>query len=96
MLSKYHEQMDFSCPMSDYPRPQMRRESYFCLNGNWNYVIKGKHRQISGQALVPFSLESELGGGISPLKADEMLIMEREFTLPEGFRNQRVLLHQKE
>ncbi len=93
MLSKYHEQMDFSCPMSDYPRPQMRRESYFCLNGNWNYVIKGKHRQISGQALVPFSLESELGGGISPLKADEMLIMEREFTLPEGFRNQRVLLH---
>ncbi len=93
MRSKYYDQLDFSCPMSDYPRPQMRRESYFCLNGVWHYTIKGKHRSVSGQALVPFSLESELGGGISPLKADEVLMMEREFTLPEGFRKDKVLLH---
>ena len=93
MLSKYHDQIDFNCPMSEYPRPQMVRDSYLCLNGKWNYTIKGKNRLISGQALVPFSLESELGGGIDPLKADEVLIMEKEVTLPEGFNRGKVLLH---
>ncbi|MBR5206910.1 MAG: glycoside hydrolase family 2, partial [Erysipelotrichaceae bacterium] len=93
MLSKYHDQIDFNCPMSDYPRPQMVRDSYLCLNGAWNYTIKGKHRTLTGQALVPFSLESELGGKIDPLKADEVLIMEKEFSLPEQFHRGRVLLH---
>lgn len=93
MQSKYHDQIDWNCPMSDYPRPQMRRESYFCLNGKWTYTIKGKHRTASGDALVPFSLESELGGGISPLKADEVLIMERSFVLPSDFHKGKVLLH---
>ncbi|MBQ7889642.1 MAG: glycoside hydrolase family 2 [Erysipelotrichaceae bacterium] len=79
--------------MSEYPRPQMRRESYLCLNGTWTYLIKGKDRTLSGNALVPFSLESELGGGIDPLKKNELLIMEREFVLPDLFNQGRVLLH---
>ncbi len=93
MLSKYHDQIDFNCPMSDYPRPQMVRDSYLCLNGPWHYTITGQHRTCSGQALVPFSLECELGGGLDPLKADEELIMEKEVILPEGFNRGKVLLH---
>ena len=93
MLSKYHDQIDFDCPMSEYPRPQMVRDSYLCLNGPWNYNITGPHRTCSGQVVVPFSLECELGGGLDPLKADEELVMEKEIILPEGFNRGRVLLH---
>lgn len=93
MFSKYHDQIDKNCPMNDYPRPQMVRDSYLCLNGTWNYVIKGKNRTLQGDALVPFSLESELGGNIDPLKHDEVLIMERDFVLPDQFNKGRVLLH---
>ena len=62
MLSKYHDQIDFDCPMSEYPRPQMVRDSYLCLNGPWNYNITGQHRTCSGQVVVPFSLECEDDG----------------------------------
>lgn len=93
MLSKYHDQIDFSCPMSDYPRPQMSRESYLCLNGVWKYTIKGNNRNLSGDALVPFSLESEAGGSVEMLKDDEVLVLERDFELPENFHQGKVLLH---
>ena len=93
MFSKYHDQINTECPMSEYPRPQMKRDSYLCLNGKWSYTIKGNQRVQSGTALVPFSLESEAGGAISPLKADEVLIMERDFVLEDGFHQGRVLLH---
>ena len=26
-------------PLSEYPRPQFKRDSYFNLNGVWNYAI---------------------------------------------------------
>lgn len=93
MRSKYANQINLDCPMSDYPRPQMKRDSYLCLNGSWNYAIKGKHRSLEGKAIVPFSLESELGGGIDPLRHDEVLIMDRAFVLPQHFHQGRVLLH---
>ena len=25
---------------NEYPRPQFKRDSYLCLNGFWDYVIK--------------------------------------------------------
>ena len=29
-------------PFSEYPRPQLKRESYLCLNGEWNFSILNK------------------------------------------------------
>ena len=76
-------------PWAEYPRPQLKRESFFCLNGRWNFAINGED---AGQILVPYPPESALSGAKAPLPGDQ-LTYEREFTLPEGFRKDRVLLH---
>ena len=76
-------------PWEEYPRPQLRRDSFFCLNGPWRFAINGTE---VGEILVPYPPESKLAGVPAPERGDQ-LTYEREFTLPEGFRRDRVLLH---
>ncbi len=76
-------------PWEEYPRPQLKRDSLFCLNGPWRFAINGTE---VGQILVPYPPESKLAGVPAPERGDQ-LTYEREFTLPEGFRKDRVLLH---
>ena len=76
-------------PWNEYPRPQLRRESFLCLNGKWRFAINGEER---GDILVPYPPESKLSGGFDLQPGDQMTY-EREFTLPEGFRKERVILH---
>ena len=76
-------------PWNEYPRPQLRRDSFFCLNGRWRFAINGAD---AGEILVPYPPESKLSGGFDLQPGDQMTY-EREFVLPEGFRKDRVLLH---
>ena len=76
-------------PWEEYPRPQLKRDSFFCLNGPWRFAINGTE---VGDILVPYPPESKLAGVPAPERGDQ-LTYEREFTLPEGFRRDRVLLH---
>ena len=76
-------------PWNEYPRPQLRRDSFFCLNGLWRFAINGEDK---GDILVPYPPESKLSGAAAPEIGDQ-LTYEREFTLPEGFRKDRVILH---
>ena len=76
-------------PWNEYPRPQLRRDSFFCLNGRWRFAINGTE---VGDILVPYPPESRLSGAPAPEPGDQ-LTYEREFALPQGFRKDRVLLH---
>ena len=76
-------------PWNEYPRPQFRRDSFFCLNGPWRFAVNGTE---AGEILVPYPPESKLSGGFE-LRPGDQMTYEREFTLPEGFRKERVLLH---
>ena len=76
-------------PWNEYPRPQLRRESFFCLNGPWRFAINGEE---TGEIRVPYPPESPLSGAPAPRPGDQMTY-EREFSLPAGFRKDRVLLH---
>ena len=76
-------------PWNEYPRPQFRRDSFFCLNGPWRFAINGTE---AGDILVPYPPESKLSGAPTPQPGDQ-LTYEREFSLPDGFRKDRVLLH---
>lgn len=67
-------------PFSDYPRPQMRRDSYYSLNGRWDNGI-----------MVPFPPQSELSG--YGRRVGNRLVYSRKFTLPEGFMKDKLLLH---
>ena len=85
MLRNGHEQLKMEVntadiPLSRYPRPGLKRDSFLCLNGKWE----------TGQN-VPFPMGSCLSGvtGHAPKEA----VYERKFTLPQGFVKDRVLLN---
>ena len=76
-------------PWQVYPRPQLKRNSYVNLNGIWDLEAEGNVAPI----LVPFCPESRLSGIGRHFPEGEDLVYRRKFTLPEGFRKDRVLLH---
>ena len=77
-------------PWNRYPRPQLERAEWLCLNGKWSfYSEKTRKREI----LVPFCPESLLSGILNPPEPGTEMIYEREFYIPESWRGSRVLLH---
>ena len=47
LYTPWGETLDKSCPLPEYPRPQLKRESYLNLNGVWNYTVQdGEGMQI--------------------------------------------------
>ena len=96
MKTVWGEAINPNAILQEYPRPQMMRESYFNLNGRWQYaIVKAGETpmQPDGEILVPFSPESELSGVQRTLKPKEILWYMRSFVLPQGFQVGRVLLH---
>ena len=50
-------------PWQVYPRPQMRRDSYINLNGEWDFAASsGKPETFDMRITVPFCPESRLSG----------------------------------
>ena len=81
-------------PWQVYPRPQMRRDSYINLNGEWDFAVSsGKPETFDMRILVPFCPESRLSGIGRHFEEGTPLWYRRRFLLPEGFRRERVLLH---
>lgn len=96
LITPFGEAMDKTCPLPEYPRPQMVRDSYINLNGEWDYAINKKgeaFHDYQGKILVPFSPESILSGVEKTVLPDDVLRYRRHFSLPEGFNVGRVLLH---
>jgi beta-galactosidase/beta-glucuronidase len=81
----------------EYPRPQFVRERWANLNGLWDYAITAKTApapsKYDGQILVPFAVESSLSGVGKTLRPDQRLWEHRQFQVPAGWKNDRVLLH---
>ena len=83
-------------PWTAYPRPQLCREEWVNLNGAWEFTVspKGDIPETFDRTIrVPFPLESLLSGVHEVFPEDRFLFYRRRFTLPEGFRKDRVLLH---
>ena len=83
-------------PLSEYPRPQMVRENWTCLNGWWDYSIRKAGEKMGapdGKILVPFSPETRRSGVQRTLLPGEVLWYRRRIpglSLPAGMR---LLLH---
>ena len=77
-------------PWTVYPRPQMKRESYLNLNGDWDFSVD---YEAMGRIRVPFCPESRLSGIGRHFEEGALLSYQRSFCLPEGFHRGRVLLH---
>ena len=67
----------------EYPRPQMRRDSWMSLNGMW---------KLDGEDIrVPFPPQSKLSGYEKKIK--DSFTYEKTFTLSEDVCGERILLH---
>ena len=65
MLTEWGKQLDKSCPLSEYPRPQFMRDSYLSLNGMWQCAFTRDSSvpvQMDTAICVPFSPETPLSG----------------------------------
>ncbi len=77
-------------PWNDYPRPQMKRAEWLCLNGKWSFTAGSG---VTSRITVPFCPESLLSGYEGSLEYGGVLRYERRFTVPDGWRGKRILLH---
>ena len=96
LTTPFTEKMDKACPWNVYPRPQFKRDSFLCLNGEWNFKItktKANETVFDGKITVPFPPESKLSGVERRISKGEVMTYTRSFTLPDGFKNDRVILH---
>lgn len=95
--------MEAKLPFPEYPRPQLQRREWLCMNGKWDYVggrsvasalnpakpinFEGKIDQI----LVPYCPESVLSG---IERAQEInMWYRRHFEIPSGWKNKRIIIH---
>jgi hypothetical protein len=92
-----------SMPWSEYPRPQLVRKDWLCLNGWWDYrggktvedatqpsepiSFSGKVEKIH----IPFCPESSLSGIMR--KQEINMWYRKSFTIPDSWKTRQLLLH---
>ena len=89
-------------PRSEYPRPQLVRPQWLCLNGPWSFgedaAGSGEARglpakgRLAGRITVPFCPESALSG-IGKRDFMPCVWYARKFTLPGSWKGKRLLVH---
>lgn len=89
-------------PRPEYPRPQLRRENWLCLNGLWDFAFDFSRSGIEKgfvdggvyphKILVPFCPESSLSG-VGCTDFIPAVWYRRSFTLTASQCSGRVLLH---
>ncbi|UTC78088.1 glycoside hydrolase family 2 [Treponema sp. OMZ 799] len=108
LLTPWGENINPDCPLNEYPRPQLVRENWQCLNGPWDYAITEssvitetyeltENKEIpeawDGTIIVPFSPESLLSGVKKQLLPGQTLWYRRVFAFEKCKEGERLLLH---
>ncbi|WP_078350618.1 glycoside hydrolase family 2 protein [Mucilaginibacter pedocola] len=102
--TKWTEQaMKAEVPLSEYPRPQLQREDWLCLNGKWDYM-GGKNAPnalapatvasfdgATAKILVPYCPESVLSG--VQKKQEINMWYRRTVEIPSGWQGKQVIMH---
>ena len=94
LLTRWGRALDAECPLNDYPRPQLQRDSFLCLNGRWDYAILPASvpmRDYQGVIVVPFSPETILSGVGRTVEPTDVLYYRRRFAFTKT--KARALLH---
>ncbi len=83
-------------PWNSYPRPQMKRDSFLNLNGEWDFYTSEAENvndeKFTEKIRVPFPPQSLLSGIHRDIPEEQYLFYKKTFCLPEGFFRGRVLL----
>ena len=74
-----------------YPRPELERDNWVCLNGEWDFSI-GDDPVYDRKIRIPFCPESKLGG-VEHRDFFGVCRYRRVFSVPERKNGERLLLH---
>ncbi|MEH7073101.1 glycoside hydrolase family 2 protein [Neobacillus drentensis] len=88
---------------NEYPRPQLVRKEWVNLNGEWDFAFDDNNvglqekwfqdpNSFDRKINVPFAYQTKLSGIHDPSFHDHVWYS-REFTVPQDWSNQRVVLH---
>ena len=98
MLTPWGERVTSENCWRSYPRPQMVRERWTNLNGDWEYAVTsvtntpGRPERWDGKIRVPFPIESTLSGVGRLVEPDEFLWYTRKIEC-DPKPGERILLH---
>ena len=102
LTTVWGEKLDKENIWQEYPRPQMQREHFQMLHGEWDYAIVPQGEEYSfesqGKILVPFSPEAYLSGVGRQLQPNEYLWYQRALTFTKEEcqrkeKKERCILH---
>ena len=83
-------------PLSEYPRPQLVRDSYISLNGTWDYAIRDSNEfphEWDDVITVPFSPETNRSGVNRFVKPTDYLFYKRVVCFPSKFIKDILIIH---
>jgi beta-galactosidase/beta-glucuronidase len=96
ILTKWVDDVDPLKPWLKYPRPDMARNEWICLNGLWDYAITPKDtkpEKWDGLILVPYPVESALSGVRKRVSENENLWYRRTFKIPNSWNKKSIHLN---
>ena len=96
LTTVFMDSMDKVTPWNEYPRPSLVRDSFFCLNGHWDFALTDGDAPANypEKILVPFPPESYLSE-IGRSTEYRTIFYRRFFSLPKDFSKDgdRIILH---
>ncbi|WP_222860511.1 glycoside hydrolase family 2 protein [Bacillus rubiinfantis] len=95
--------MSNTIPRNEYPRPQLVRDKWINLNGEWDFAFDDENKGISEKWYqhstllikkinVPFAYQTKLSG-IHDTSFHDIVWYSRHFSVPKDWKDQRILLH---
>ncbi len=89
-------------PRSEYPRPQLVREQWLNLNGQWGFEIDNsmsgtekefqKREALNDSIIVPFCPESSLSG-VGNTDFMNCVWYRRDFAIPDDWKKKRIIIN---
>jgi Beta-galactosidase/beta-glucuronidase len=96
IMTPWADDVESDNVLPEYPRPQLARDEWLNLNGEWQFQAAKKNdslptgQQLKEKILVPFAAEAKLSG-IN--RVEDLMWYKRDFNLPDSWDGRHVKLN---